>query len=141
MSLDFEKIHTPKTLSHEFELQPLADTLAAKPLSAAACKLIDMPKNEFLDTEEEINVIEAALYILSVKFDTLPQEERPNDRDKVRLWITRNRGPVMEQLISRVEPPFHAQSIDLMYKDAAAMMDERLVKVLPKDAREAKTQR
>ncbi|ODN73443.1 hypothetical protein L202_07962 [Cryptococcus amylolentus CBS 6039] len=121
MSLDFEKIHTPKTLSHEFELQPLADTLAAKPLSAAACKLIDMPKNEFLDTEEEINVIEAALYILSVKFDTLPQEERPNDRDKVRLvsgsygnstvaeraqWITRNRGPVMEQLISRVEPPF-----------------------------------
>ncbi|TYJ54039.1 hypothetical protein B9479_005303 [Cryptococcus floricola] len=138
---DFEKIHTPKTLSHVFELQPLADTLEAKPLSEAACKLIDMPKNEFLDTEEEINVIEAALYILSVKFDTLPKEERPSDRDKVRLWITRNRGPAIEKLISRVEPPFHAQSIDLMYKDVAAMIDERLVKVLPKDAREAKTQR
>ncbi|WVQ77466.1 hypothetical protein IAR50_007152 [Cryptococcus sp. DSM 104548] len=141
MSLELEKTYVPKTLPHEFELQPLADALNAKPLPAAACDLIDMPQNEFLDTEDETNVIAAALYILSVKFDKLPKEERPKNRDKVRLWITRSRSPALERLLSRVEPPFHAQSIDLMYKDVAAMMDERLVKVLPKDSREPKTQR
>lgn len=75
---------TPKTFPHVFDLEPLATHFEENPLPSGACKLIDLPGDVFLDTEDDINVVAAALWTLAVKYDNLPSEERPSDRETSR---------------------------------------------------------
>lgn len=75
---------TPKTLPHVFDLEPLAKHFEENPLPSGACKLIDLPGDVFLDTEDDIKVVAAALWTLAVKYDNLPSEERPSDREASR---------------------------------------------------------
>ncbi|WVQ84575.1 hypothetical protein IAT38_006729 [Cryptococcus sp. DSM 104549] len=132
MSLDALDIkHIPKTLPHVFDLKPLAKHFNKNPLSAGACKLIDLPGDQFIPTEDEINVIAAAMWVMSVKYDNMPVGERPDTRDNLRKWITRHRAEAVSKLIVKVEPPFHAQTVDIFFKDVATMLDELLSKTLP----------
>lgn len=61
-------------------------------------------RDQFFDTAEEITVITAAIYVLSVEYDQL--EKRPQDSEHLRRWIILRRQPVVESLLYRVEPPF-----------------------------------
>ncbi|KIR26427.1 hypothetical protein I307_04430 [Cryptococcus deuterogattii 99/473] len=84
MTLDLDERRTPKTLPHVFDLEPLAKHFEENPLPPGACKLIDLPGNDFLHTEDYNNVVAAALWTLAVKYDNLPNEERPSDREASR---------------------------------------------------------
>lgn len=53
--------HTPKTLPHVFDFEPLAKHFEENPLPSGACKLIDLPGDVFLGTEGDIKVVAAAL--------------------------------------------------------------------------------
>lgn len=74
----------PKTLPHVFELELLAKHFQENPLPPGPCKLIDLPGDVFLDTEDDINVVAAALWVLAVKYDNLSSEERPSHREESR---------------------------------------------------------
>ena len=59
-------------------------------MPAGSGRLIDLPPDEFLDTEEEIHVIAACLWVMSVKYDGLSRDERPKtatDLRRVRLGL------------------------------------------------------
>ncbi|KAE8539262.1 hypothetical protein D1P53_004360 [Cryptococcus gattii VGV] len=139
MTLDLDERRTPKTLPHVFDLEPLAKHFEENPLPSGACKLIDLPGDEFLDTEDGSNIVAAAMWTLAVKYDNLPGEERPSDREASRKWLTKHRGDVIKRLTAKIEPPFHALNLDLIYKDVAGMLDELLANTLPKDKREPAT--
>ena len=49
-----------------------------------ANRLIDLPEGTFLDTEEEINVIAGSLWLMSVKYDKLEEEDRARNREELR---------------------------------------------------------
>ena len=57
----------PKTLQHEFQLPALQAWWQKTPLPDGAVALLDMPHDEFVETEDEINVISGAVYVLAVK--------------------------------------------------------------------------
>ena len=46
--------------------------------------LIDLPGDVFIDTEEEINVIAACLWTMSVRYDRLDEKDMPKNRDELR---------------------------------------------------------
>jgi hypothetical protein len=46
--------------------------------------LIDLPLNDFLDTEDEFNVVAAALWTLCVRYDKLEEGDKPKTRTKLR---------------------------------------------------------
>jgi hypothetical protein len=96
----------PKTLAHAFALLPLRTHFANTPNPAASNRLIDLPSTEFIDTEEEINVIAGALYLLAVAYDELEQETRPKDVEGIRKWIVKHRPGAVGRLAGKVEPPF-----------------------------------
>lgn len=62
----------------------LSPNISRRILFPRACKLIDLPGNDFLHTEDYNNVVAAALWTLAVKYDNLPNEERPSDREASR---------------------------------------------------------
>ncbi|WVO24718.1 uncharacterized protein IAS62_006088 [Cryptococcus decagattii] len=117
MTSDLDEGHTPKTLPHVFDFEPLAKHFEENPLPSGACKLIDLPGDS----------------------DNLPSEERPSDREASRKWLAKHRGEVIERLTAKIEPPFHALTLDLIYKDVAGMLDELLANTLPKDKKEPAT--
>ncbi|OWT37238.1 hypothetical protein J008_05082 [Cryptococcus neoformans] len=139
MTLNLDERGIPKTLPHVFDLELLAKHFQENPLPPGACKLIDLPGDVFLDTEDDINVVAAALWVLAVKYDNLPSEERPSHREESRKWLIKHRGEVIERLTAKIEPPFHAFTLDLIYKDVAAMLDELLANTLPEDKKEPAT--
>ncbi|WWD03789.1 hypothetical protein V865_001845 [Kwoniella europaea PYCC6329] len=114
---DGSLVHVPATLPHTFDLDPLVNHFNNKPLPEGACALIDLPGNVFLETEDEVNVIAASLWVLCVKYDNLPAGERPTTRDNLR----------------RVSDTSYAWTIDQMEKDVSQMLDEVLAKTLPVD--------
>ncbi|OCF37999.1 hypothetical protein I317_03960 [Kwoniella heveanensis CBS 569] len=137
MSLEIQTI--PKTLPHTFDLHPIANYFNKEPIPAGACALIDLPPNVFMDTEEEINLVAASLWVLCVKFDNLAPSERPNTKEGVAKWINRHRDDVIGRLAGKIEPPFHAWTIDMIQKDVGAMLNGILLKTLPaeKDSKAA----
>lgn len=84
VALVLSERNTPKALPHVFDLEPLAKHFEENPLPSGACKLIDLQGDDFLDTEDDSNIVAAALWILAVKYDNLPSEERPSDREASR---------------------------------------------------------
>jgi hypothetical protein len=59
-----------------------------------ANRLIDLPGDTFLDTEDEINVIAGALWVLSVKYDKMEEKDRPKDVEGLRrVGGSGKRGP------------------------------------------------
>lgn len=46
--------------------------------------MIDLPANDFFDTEDEFNVVAAALWTLCVRWDKLEDEKRPRTREGLR---------------------------------------------------------
>jgi hypothetical protein len=74
----------PKTLQHEFKLAPIRDHFLKSPNPPGANRLIDLPLDDFLDTEDEFNVVAAALWTLCVRYDKLDEGERPKTRTKLR---------------------------------------------------------
>lgn len=89
----------PKTLPHVFDLELLAKHFQENPLPPGAYKLIDLPGDVFLDTEDDINVVAAALWVLAVKYDNLPIEERPSHREE-----SRKVGNYLFKVESMVDP-------------------------------------
>jgi len=57
---------------------------AKTPMPPEAGKLLDLPPDVFLDTEEEINVIAACLWMMSVRYDGLTRDERPKTPELLR---------------------------------------------------------
>ncbi|KAK4687895.1 hypothetical protein P7C73_g2231, partial [Tremellales sp. Uapishka_1] len=127
---------TPQTMPHEFTLPLLHQHFRKTPNTPGANALINLPPTVFLDTEEDINVIGASLYILCVKFDQLEEDERPKDKDGLRRWIAKNRLDVIGGLLKKIEPPLHAWSVDQIQRDVAAMLEDLLVKLLPEEKKE-----
>lgn len=74
----------PKTLQHEFTLSPLRTHFIKTPNPSGANRLIDLPSNEFLDTEDEFNMVAAALWILCVRWDRIDEVKRPKTRSGLR---------------------------------------------------------
>jgi len=74
----------PKTLPHEFSLPVLRAHFTKSPNPQGANRLIDLPANDFLETEDEFNVVAAALWTLCVRYDRLEEEKRPLTRTKLR---------------------------------------------------------
>ena len=74
----------PQTLQHEFKLSPLRAHFQKSPNPPGADKLIDLPLNDFLDTEDEFNVVAAALWTLCVRYDQLEEGNKPKTRTKLR---------------------------------------------------------
>jgi hypothetical protein len=74
----------PKTLPHDFILSPLRTHFIKSPNPPGANALIDLPVNDFLDTEEEFNVVAASLWTLCVKYDEIEEDKRPKHRDALR---------------------------------------------------------
>jgi len=73
-----------RTLQHTF-LDPILRAHFAKtPMPAGSGRLIDLPPDEFLDTEEEIHVIAACLWVMSVKYDGMSKDERPKTANDLR---------------------------------------------------------
>ncbi|EIW68946.1 hypothetical protein TREMEDRAFT_31388 [Tremella mesenterica DSM 1558] len=64
MSLDPTQ---PKTMQYQFQTPVLQAHFQKSPNPDGAIRLIDQPEDEFVETEEEMNVIAGALYILAVK--------------------------------------------------------------------------
>ena len=53
-------------------------------MPAGSGRLIDLPPDEFLDTEEEIHVIAACLWVMSVRYDGMSRDERPKTANELR---------------------------------------------------------
>ncbi|ORY35780.1 hypothetical protein BCR39DRAFT_32588 [Naematelia encephala] len=123
-------VQQPHTMPHTFTLVPLRAYFVKTPLSDSAIKLIDLPADEFLDTEEAINVITASIWVLCVKYDKLAEKERPKNKDSLRRWIVKNTLRVLDSLCVKIEPPFTAWSIDMMTRDVHAVMEELLLKTI-----------
>lgn len=71
-------------MPHNFRLQPLRNHFNKEPLTSDAARLIDVPGDEFLDTEEELNVIGACLWMICVEYDRLGEEKMPKKREELR---------------------------------------------------------
>jgi hypothetical protein len=71
-------------MTHTFTLTPLRAHFSKTPNPAGANRLIDLPGDIFLDTDDEIHVIAGALWTLSVKYDTLEEKDKPKDVDGLR---------------------------------------------------------
>lgn len=54
------------------------------PNPPGANRLIDLPPDEFLDTEDEFNVVAAGIWMLSVRWDEIPDDKRPKTRGTLR---------------------------------------------------------
>ncbi|RXK38067.1 hypothetical protein M231_04626 [Tremella mesenterica] len=137
MSLDPTQ---PKTMQYQFQTPVLQAHFQKSPNPDGAIRLIDQPEDEFVETEEEMNVIAGALYILAVKWDKLPEagksgikdeDARPKNREALRKWIIQQGNIVIDQLANKVEPPFAAWSIDQIQKDVRAMVEELILKAMP----------
>jgi hypothetical protein len=87
---------------HSFQLPALRTHFSKTPNPPAVTAMV--ARDQFFDTAEEITVIAAAIYVLSVEYDQL--EKRPQDSEHLRRWIILRRQPVVESLLYRVEPPF-----------------------------------
>ena len=74
----------PRTMPHTFKDPVLRTHFAKTPMPPASFDLIDLPKGTYLDTEEEINVIAASLWIMSVLYDRLEVGQRPKTREELR---------------------------------------------------------
>jgi hypothetical protein len=74
----------PRSLQHTFADPILRAHFIKTPVPAGAIKLIDVPEDVFLDTEQEINVIAGSLWVMSVRYDELKEEKKPKDRDELR---------------------------------------------------------
>jgi hypothetical protein len=71
-------------MAHTFTLTPLRTHFSKTPNPAGANRLIDLPGDTFLDTDDEIHVIAGALWTLSVKYDKVDEKDRPKDVDGLR---------------------------------------------------------
>ena len=71
-------------MQHTFLDPVLRAHFAKTPMPPGSSALIDLPPDVFLDTEEEINVIAACLWVLSVRYDQLKQEDRPKKPEELR---------------------------------------------------------
>lgn len=71
-------------MSHEFQLSPLRTHFIKSPNPNGANSLINLPPTDYLDTEEEFNVVAAALWTLCVEYDKIEQDKRPKHRDGLR---------------------------------------------------------
>ncbi|WVR07550.1 hypothetical protein IAU60_004592 [Kwoniella sp. DSM 27419] len=117
-------------------MQCMVDHFVKNPMPAGACALIDLPGDVFLDTEEEINLIAASLWILCVKYDNLPSSDRPTTREglakvghfvKTMLMSSGSPSTSMKCLPSWAErlSPLSIQ------KDVGQMLHELVSKTLP----------
>ena len=80
----FHEDTTPKTLQHTFLDPVLRAHFAKTPMPPGSAALIDLPPDVILDTEEEIHVIAACLWIMSIRYDGLTQSERPKKPEDLR---------------------------------------------------------
>ncbi|WWC91844.1 uncharacterized protein L201_006791 [Kwoniella dendrophila CBS 6074] len=103
----------PATLPHKFESDALVNHFSNKPLPEGACALIDLPGDVFLDTEDEVNVIAASVWVLCVKYDRIPAGDKPTNRENLR----------------RV----NAWTVNQIEKDVSQMVDEVLARTIPVD--------
>jgi hypothetical protein len=71
-------------MPYTFTVPALASHFRNTPNPPGANALIDLPGDRFLSTEEEIHVIAAALWMMSVAFDRLEADVRPSDKDEVK---------------------------------------------------------
>jgi hypothetical protein len=71
-------------MPHEFTNPVLKKHFLKSPIPAGAIRLIDIPPDVFLDTEEEVNVIAASLWIMSILYDKLPEKEVPKTKEDLR---------------------------------------------------------
>lgn len=92
---------------HSFQNPVLRTHFIKTPNPPAVTAMI--ARDQFFDTAEEITVIAAAIYVLSVEYDKL--EAKPKDSEKLRRWIIEKRQPVVDSLLYRVEPPFSESAI------------------------------
>lgn len=86
-------------MRHEFDLAPLRNHFSKTPNPAQANKLIDQPGDVFSDTEDELSVIAASLWDLSVRYDKLAEAERAKDQTALRKVSD---GVLMTELGSRL---------------------------------------
>ena len=77
-------VRQPETMKHTFSNQILHNHFIKTPTPAGACNLVDLPGDVFLDTEEELNVIGATLWIMSVGYDRMAEKDRPKNREELR---------------------------------------------------------
>ncbi|CAD6565492.1 MAG: hypothetical protein TREMPRED_001401 [Tremellales sp. Tagirdzhanova-0007] len=124
----------PRPALHTFKLMPIRNYFTKSPLSESSINLIELEPGTFLDTEEDINVISAAIWVLCVEYERLNDKEKPKVRDDLRKWIMKTRMDAVSKLAGKVEPPFAAFNIDQMQKDVGIMMEEVLLKTLPSPA-------
>lgn len=71
-------------MPHEFTNPVLKKHFLKSPIPSGAIRLIDIPPDVFLDTEEEVNVIAASLWIMSILYDKLPEKEVPKSKEDLR---------------------------------------------------------
>ncbi|ORX35389.1 hypothetical protein BD324DRAFT_94606 [Kockovaella imperatae] len=124
-------VRQPETLKHTFSNQILQNHFKKTPPPAGACRLIDLDPDVFLDTEEELNVIGATLWVMAVIYDKMDEKDTPKNREELRKWIIITRNEVLPRMLGKVEPPFTFYSIDQMQRDIGGMMEELLLKTLP----------
>ena len=71
-------------MPHTFTLPALQAYYVKTPMPDGANKLVDQPGDMFLDTEDEMNVIAASLWVLTVKYDEMDESQRPKTKDELR---------------------------------------------------------
>ncbi len=93
--------HPPASLPHSFNLPALRAHFIKSPTPESAIALIDLEPGVLLDTEEEINVIAASLYVLCVRYDELGEKERVRGREELRKV-----GPYMPRIGTLLDSGF-----------------------------------
>ena len=63
---------------------PIRNFFTKSPLSESSINLIDLEPGTFLDTEEDINVMSAAIWVMCVQYERLDDKEKPKVRDDLR---------------------------------------------------------
>ena len=99
-------------MQHTFQTPALRTHFSKTPNPPAVNALIK--RDQFFDTAEEITVIAASIYMMSVEYDKL--DKKPADSEHLRKWIILRRQPVVESLMYRVEPPFSEYSQQQIYR-------------------------
>ncbi|KAL7419489.1 hypothetical protein Q5752_006327 [Cryptotrichosporon argae] len=121
----------PHTLPHTFALAPLRAHFAKTPNPPGANRLIDMPGDVFVDTEDDMHLIAAALWVLAVQWDKMAEDDRPKDKEHMRHWIVMHREVVLKSLSRHVEPPFHFATMHHVERDVSTLLHELLEQTLP----------
>ena len=121
-------------MQHTFTDSIIANHFIKTPPPNGSCKLIDLPGDVFLDTEEDLNVIGATLWIMSVEYDKIQEKDRPKNREELRRvsrlqmlfrisirisklcglisaltslqWIIVSRNTALPRMLHKIEPPF-----------------------------------